>query len=751
MPTKAYWLGQGLGRLPGGDRGLSWAAGQRDRALAPIFMLHRVLPAGSPCYDPEMAVSVAAMRRFCAWLAAEYEVVPLPELLPRLDAAPARPLCALTFDDGWLDTFTHAFPLLQEYGLPATVFLPLMFIGGHRRFWQERLFYYLRQMQTGGVGIEPLRRIAATLPWCPDLGPRDLNFGSLRRRLLRRASAEAEEFVDRLGEVVPAPVELTGRAFLNWDEVAAMKRGGMQFGSHTLHHTLLQSSSPSQAEHILCESRTALSEQLGAEVEAVSYPWGRAGYFGPTLAQSAGYSLGVTTASALCGGGSHPWRLPRIAVSESALQAWSPAAPSRPRSLLVQIARTRRRPDRRVRVAAKNERLRIGFLLDSPEIWTRPDLYLGGSEIQVRYILEALDPDFFEVELYFLHQPPPPGPETPWPCFAAAAAGSGRVAVMAGVRRLLRQRRPALVQAMFQDTLFFGVPAAWSAGVPAILCARRNMGHWKRWYHRLGLRAVNRMATGWQTNGRAIAEMLERAEGVAAERIEILPNRMDLERFRPSAPEQRAAARRRLGLDRAGLVLAVVASYTPVKNHATLMQAAATVVAACPGGYFLLIGEGPERGHLEGQIAAAGLQDSVRLTGSVRNVEEYLAAADIGILSSWNEGCSNAVLEYMAAGLPVLASDIPSNRSLLGDEALVPAGDAAAWARAILALARDPGAREELGSANRRRAEGYGAGAFAERVQAHYLRMTALGRRQHHQTKIVSPWSRLRRDCPWIG
>ena len=111
-------------------------------------MFHRVLPQGEECYDPELVTSTDAFAGFLDWLSENYRVLPIDELVAYRgkSANPRRPLCAITFDDGWVDNYLHAFPLLYDRQLPATIFLPLRFIGTTRRFWQEQLWLAMKNL-----------------------------------------------------------------------------------------------------------------------------------------------------------------------------------------------------------------------------------------------------------------------------------------------------------------------------------------------------------------------------------------------------------------------------------------------------------------------------------------------------------------------------------------------------------------------------------------------------------------------------
>lgn len=194
--------------------------------------------------------------------------------------------------------------------------------------------------------------------------------------------------------------------------------------------------------------------------------------------------------------------------------------------------------------------------------------------------------------------------------------------------------------------------------------------------------------------------------GMSPERFEILYNGVDTHRFKPSA--SRAERRMALGLAADALVILTVANFSPVKDQAALLEAVARLPPARAPRRFLLLGDGPLRGALQAQVAALGLQDQVSMPGSTGRVAEYLAVADFFVLPSRLEGMSNAILEAMASGLPVIARAVGGNTELVVDGEtgfLCRVDDVAHLAQALGRLVADPALRQRMAHAARLRAE----------------------------------------------
>ena len=276
-----------------------------------VFSFHRVLPSVGEYFDLGMVTSTVVFEAFLNWVKEEYCVISLLDLV-RAEGLPkaGKPFCAITFDDGWLDTFTHAFPLMYKKEVTATIFLPVRFIGTNRQFWQNRLHVIFKKLGEKTESSEPFEGCERIFPWWP---PALRTEEAIRELLLHRDFRQAEGAVswmeDRIG--VPAPEQ---PSFMDWDQVTQMTRAGFAFGSHTLNHVRLAEADSTTVENEIVNSRGELESILGKPVLEFCYPWGQHNAGARQKVRDAGYEVAVTTASRLVGTRRDNYKIPRVGL-----------------------------------------------------------------------------------------------------------------------------------------------------------------------------------------------------------------------------------------------------------------------------------------------------------------------------------------------------------------------------------------------------------------------------------------------------
>jgi len=276
----------------------------------------------------------------------------------------------------------------------------------------------------------------------------------------------------------------------------------------------------------------------------------------------------------------------------------------------------------------------------------------------------------------------------------------------------LRRHGTDVLQAYFLDSLYFGVPVARWAGVSKIVRVRNNLGYWLTRKHRLLNRVYRTLVDVTLTNSDAGRASLE-AEGVPADRVAVLENGVDVERF--AASPRAVTGEMRVG---------VVANLRPIKGLDVFVRAASQLLARHPALRFEIAGDGPQRGELQSQIDSLNLTDRVRLLGAVADVPAFLASLDVAVLPSRSEGMSNAILEYMAAGRAIVATKVGANGRLVRDGVdglLVAPEDVTELANAIERLITDRDMARALGTSARRRAcESFSRDAMRLRFEDFY-------------------------------
>ena len=210
---------------------------------------------------------------------------------------------------------------------------------------------------------------------------------------------------------------------------------------------------------------------------------------------------------------------------------------------------------------------------------------------------------------------------------------------------------------------------------------------------------VYRMTDGIVTTGEAIRNTMIADNGIAPEKILSIATGVSLERFdaRAGKPELKAE----LGIPEGATVVTMVAVLRSMKRHDLLVAAAAQLRSRFPDTRFLIVGDGPGRETIQGQVRDAGLADRVIMTGHRNDVPELLAISDLAVLTSdRNEGVPQSLSQAMAMERPVVAAPVGSTAELVIDGKtglMAEIGNAASFAAAIGRLLEDEALRRELG------------------------------------------------------
>lgn len=277
----------------------------------------------------------------------------------------------------------------------------------------------------------------------------------------------------------------------------------------------------------------------------------------------------------------------------------------------------------------------------------------------------------------------------------------------ASLYSLARRWRPTIGHFYLPGPYLLGAPAAMAAGIPIKIMSRRSSSRYQEARPILARveRILHKKMDGVIGNSEAVVREL-RAEDVSEEKLHLIYNGIDL----PTQQPKREAARKVLGIESGVLVGVMVANLIHYKGHHDLIRALIHVSERLPSQWTLLLAGRDEglKSELESLADNGGINRHVRFLGEYSGTAALLAAADFGLLTSHEEGFSNAILEGMAAGLPMIVTDTGGNPEAVLDGTtglVVPPRNVEAIGDAILRLANDPGLRARLGERGRLRVQ----------------------------------------------
>lgn len=246
----------------------------------------------------------------------------------------------------------------------------------------------------------------------------------------------------------------------------------------------------------------------------------------------------------------------------------------------------------------------------------------------------------------------------------------------------------------------------------------------KRWVYRLLYRFSARWVNGYIAVSDDVKNAILQYTGPLRGKLSVILNGVDVDRYQ--MPVDRTRIRQALGLADNARLAAVVATFKEQKGHRFLIDTLPEILLRFPDLHILFIGEGELGNQLKAQTASLGLQKHIHFLGFRNDIPELLRASDYFVLPSLWEGLPMALIEAMASGLPVIATEVSGTREvMIGGQTglLVPPGDAGRLKDALICLLSDPAQARSMGAAGHRRiVEQFSAAKQAHEHLALYLK-----------------------------
>jgi L-malate glycosyltransferase len=265
------------------------------------------------------------------------------------------------------------------------------------------------------------------------------------------------------------------------------------------------------------------------------------------------------------------------------------------------------------------------------------------------------------------------------------------------------------VQTFHQKADTFGALIVWLSGVRHLISSKRDTGDLRKPLHKFLNRHLRGLFEGFIMVADGVRVAVSARDRLPPELICTIYNGVDTAWFAPPADEQRQAARERLGLAPEDSVVGMVAGFRAEKNHEVFFAGAERALAAVPSLKVLAVGGGELLETYRRRVADSRLAPRTIFAGEITDVRPWLWAMDVGCLTSGsNEGFSNAVIEQMATGLPMIVTDVGGNAEAVVDGAtglVIPPNDAAAVGAALERMFADRTRTREMGRAARQRVE----------------------------------------------
>lgn len=292
-----------------------------------VLMYHRIISLNDVGKGVQagMYVQPKTFENHIRFLQKSFSLVPISEIASIIEEkscnSHAKPICVITFDDGWHDFYINAYPIMKAHKVPATVFLPTDFIGTNDWLWTDRVGY-LFSKRGNSTGLQKCNRasVNAIVNQLEKLkGSQESRLEEAIKILKGYRDDEINEILLELSERWDLYQKPSGRAFINWEEVREMAQSGLvTFGSHTVAHKILTTLADQEIRDELIESRKRLITEQVVDPSFIPfcYPNGNHNDRIVCMVKDTGYDLAVTTKKGWNNPESDPFILRRIGIHQ---------------------------------------------------------------------------------------------------------------------------------------------------------------------------------------------------------------------------------------------------------------------------------------------------------------------------------------------------------------------------------------------------------------------------------------------------
>ncbi|MBI5055385.1 MAG: glycosyltransferase [Nitrospirae bacterium] len=620
----------------------------------------------------------------------------------------------ITFDDVYKSFYTDVFPIVKKYDIPVNIFLagdPLE--KGYPLFIDALIYAFSKtackelDLTVWNIGKYSIKSL-----FLKEDAMREIN--DFSKGLTTQKRKELLEFIFKQLRVDFQAPELRDD-ILKWNDILEMSRDSrIEFGAHTMFHHSLSRISCSEAHSEISGSKIILQQRLNKEIKTFAYPYGSRKDITDDvkeIVKENGFICGVTLNDGVNKHGDDLFMLNRMCVSNDIrsklLLAFSTAV------FAVQIENILHLPKRRLYegVGEKGDEKKINILYMIDQLETG-----AGTERHLTSLVTRLDKSRFNCHVYFFQGK-----------FGRIQQEMLRNGV--GVRNInlsriyslkalikafqlavaIKKSRIDIVQTFHFMSDTYGVFISKLLGVPKIISSRRDIGDLKKPRQIMLNKIMNRFIDRYIMVCNKVGERVSHDEGVSKSRMTTIYNGVDLEKFSRNGNHSFNEIRNDLRLTEDDFVIGKAAIFRPEKAYHVFFEAVKSIGPFIRNLKVILLGDGPTRRYFEDYCKRNKLEDIVKFAGYVDDVKAYVQQMDVFCLvPNSNEGFSNAILEAMALGKPVIATDVGGNaEAVIHNETgfIIPPDDPQCLADAILKLYYNPGLREAMGKAARNRTE----------------------------------------------